>query len=403
MRLTRAVILVGYYNMTNNKTLPRLFNTWHFIWLAILFAELFTTVSNAVQSFIWYGKISSSLMIIGAIDALVVSSIVASIIFYFIRHTTELKEINENLHLQIAERNRAEAELQKSEYKYRTIFENVQDIFYQADANGNITDISPSVMKYTGFSRDELIGKPASSFYLNMDDKGKMQEVLDKTGEVVDYEFVIKAKDERQVHVSLHAHLLYDKEGNRAGVEGVMRDITERKQAAIQLKQLNEKLSRQATTDPLTGIANRLKFNDVLNIEIRRATRFNTPLSLIMFDIDDFKKINDIYGHHAGDNILRELTALVGQHVRIHDLFARWGGEEFMIMATNTSLDNAGHYAEKLLHIIEKHDFPNVRQLTCSFGVAQLGTDKNDDRFTQKVDDALYRAKAHGRNRVEIT
>lgn len=388
--------------MTNNKTFPRLFNTWHFIWLAILFAELFTTASNAVQSVFWYGKISSSLMIIGAIDALVVSLIVAPIILYFIRHTTELKEINEQLHLQIAERKQAEADLQKSENKYRTIFENVQDIFYQTDVDGNITDISPSITRYTGYSREELIGKPAASFYLNADDRGKMLEIMQKTGEVVDYEVVIKAKDDHQVHASLHAHLLYDEEGHPAGVEGVMRDITERKQAAAQLKQLNETLSRQATTDPLTGIANRLKFNEALNAEIRRATRFNLSLSLIMFDIDDFKKINDSYGHHVGDNILRELTALVVQHVRIHDLFARWGGEEFMIMATNTSIDNARHYAEKLLRIIENHDFPIVRQVTCSIGVAQLGINENDIRFTQKVDNALYRAKAQGRNRVEI-
>ncbi len=388
--------------MTNNKTLPRLFNTWHFIWLAILFAELFTTASNAIQSVIWYGKISPSLMIIGAIDALVVSLIVAPIIFYFIRHTTELNKINEQLHLQMAERKRAEVDLQKSELKYRTIFENVQDIFFQTDANGNIIEISPSILKYTGYSREELIGKPEASFYLNLEDRGKMLEIMQKTGEVVDYEVVIKAKDDHQVHASLHAHLLYDKEGNPAGVEGVMRDITERIQTAAHLKQLNEILSRQATTDPLTGIANRLKFNDVLNTEIRRATRFSLSLSLIMFDIDDFKKINDIFGHHVGDNILRELTALVTQHVRIHDLFARWGGEEFMIMATNTSIENARHYAEKLLRIIEKHDFPNVRQVTCSFGVAQLGIDENDIRFMQKVDNALYQAKAQGRNRVEI-
>ncbi|HUK99648.1 MAG TPA: diguanylate cyclase [Nitrospirota bacterium] len=388
--------------MKNNKTFPRLFNTWHFIWLAILFAELFTTASNAIQSVLWYGKISSSLMIIGAIDALVVSLIVAPIIFYFIRHTTELKGINEQLHRQIAERQRAEAELQKSEIKYRTIFENVQDIFYQADANGNIIDISPSITKYTGYSREELIGKPEARFYLNSNDRERMLEIMEKTGEVIDYEVVLKAKDDHQMHASLHAHLLYDKEGNSAGVEGVMRDITERKQAAAQLKQLNEILSRQATTDPLTGIANRLKFKDVLNTEIRRATRFNTSLSLIMLDVDDFKKINDIHGHHVGDDILCELTTLITPHVRIHDLFARWGGEEFMIMVTNTSIDNARHFAEKLRRIIEKHDFPSIRQVTCSFGVAQLGKDENDIRFTHKVDNALYRAKAKGRNRVEI-
>ncbi len=388
--------------MKNNKTLPYLFNTWHFIWIAILFAELFTTVANAIQSVLWYGKISSSLMIIGAIDALVVSSIVAPITFYLIRHTTELKKINEQLHQEIAERKRAETAMKKSENKYRTIFENVQDIFYQTDMHGNITDISPSITKYTGYSREELIGKPVASVYFNLEDRDKILEMTRETGEVIDYEIVIKAKNDRQVQMSLHAHFLHDVEGNPAGVEGVMRDITERKQVAAQLKQLNERLSRQATTDPLTRVANRLKFNDVLNTEIRRATRFNTSLSLVMFDVDDFKKINDSYGHHVGDNVLRELAALVAQNVRINDLFARWGGEEFMIMVTNTPIDHVRHYAEKLRLIIEKHDFPCDHHVTCSFGVAHLGIDENNDRFIQKADIALYRAKGQGRNRVEI-
>jgi len=387
--------------MINNKTsIPRLFNTWHFIWLAIVCAEVFTAVANAIQSVIWYGKISSSLLIIGAIDAFFVALVVAPIIFYIIRHTTELKKINEQLHQEIAERKRAEAALQKSEHKYRTIFENVQDIFFQTDANGNLTDLSPSISKYTGFAREELIGKPAAGFYQNPGENEKLLEAMQKSGEVIDYETVIRAKDERLVHTSLNAHFVYDEEGRRAGLRGVFRDITERKQVAAQLKQLNEILARRAATDPLTGISNRLKFNDSLNTEIRRSTRFNAPLSLIMFDIDDFKKINDRHGHHVGDKVLRELTSLVSQHVRIHDLFARWGGEEFMIMATNTSLDNALQYAEKLRLMVESHVFQNIGKVTCSFGVAQLSSNEDDDRFTRNVDKALYRAKSQGRNRV---
>ncbi|HYA87200.1 MAG TPA: diguanylate cyclase [Nitrospirota bacterium] len=343
-------------------------------------------------------------MIIGSIDALVVSLIVAPILFYFIRHTTELNKINEQLHQEIAERKRVEAALQKNEKKYRKMFENVQDIFYVEDASGIIADISPSITKYTGYLREELIGKPTATFYLNPEDREKMLERLQEAGEVVDYEVVLMAKDDRRVHVSLHAHLLYDDEegGGPGFIEGVMRDITERKQAAAQLKQLNEMLTSQAATDPLTGIYNRSKFNEMLNAEIHRALRFNTSLSLIMFDIDDFKKINDNFGHHEGDKVLREVTALVTQNVRIHDIFARWGGEEFMIMVANTALDNARQFAEKLRHNIDNHNFQGGQHVTCSFGVAQLGIDENDDLLTKKVDNALYRAKAAGRNRVEI-
>ena len=181
----------------------------------------------------------------------------------------------------------------------------------------------------------------------------------------------------------------------------VMEDTTELKTATVELKRLNDLLTHQAMTDPLTGIANRLKFSEALHAEIHRARRYGDPLSLIMFDIDYFKKINDTYGHQAGDLVLREITALVAKNTRIHDLFARWGGEEFLIMVTNNTRDNAGLFAEKLRSMIGSYDFSGVGRVTCSFGVAQLTGDENEDQLAERADHALYRAKAAGRNRVE--
>jgi diguanylate cyclase (GGDEF)-like protein len=168
-----------------------------------------------------------------------------------------------------------------------------------------------------------------------------------------------------------------------------------------ELKCLNEVLACQATTDPLTGIANRAKFSEVLESELARSNRFALPLSLIMFDIDQFKKINDTYGHNAGDDVLRELSAWVSKSVRKHDLFTRWGGEEFMIMFTNSTKSKATLYAEKLRLEIEALDFPQVGRVTCSFGVAEFEKDLTVDSLVQKADVALYRAKSAGRNRVE--
>jgi diguanylate cyclase (GGDEF)-like protein len=174
-----------------------------------------------------------------------------------------------------------------------------------------------------------------------------------------------------------------------------------RRESSEELERLNDLLARQATTDSLTGISNRLKFGDTLNAEISRSRRYALPLSLIMFDIDHFKGINDTYGHLAGDGVLVGLAALVSKNVRAHDLFARWGGEEFMIMVTNSSLDNARMFADKLRHMIEQCLFRGGIRVTCSFGVAQFLHDESDDRFIQRVDDALYLAKARGRNRLE--
>jgi diguanylate cyclase (GGDEF)-like protein len=180
-----------------------------------------------------------------------------------------------------------------------------------------------------------------------------------------------------------------------------IRYAIERKRAAEELKRLNELLEHQATTDPLTGILNRSKFNNTLNAEIQRSKRYALPLSLIMFDVDHFKKINDSYGHHVGDKVLCEIVELVKENIRVHDFFARWGGEEFFIMATNTEQDNAGLLAENLRVTIGQHHIQGVGRVTCSFGVAQLNND-NEDQLTQRVDCALYQAKAHGRDRVEM-
>lgn len=179
-----------------------------------------------------------------------------------------------------------------------------------------------------------------------------------------------------------------------------IRYAIERTKAAEELKRLNELLEHQATTDPLTGISNRLKFNDMLNAEIKRSERYAIPLSLVMFDIDHFKRINDSYGHHVGDKVLQEIAELVKGHIRTPDLFARWGGEEFLIMATNTTLDNARLFAENMRLMIGRHHFQGVGSVTCSFGVAQL-TSGTDEHLTQRVDRALYQAKANGRDRVE--
>ncbi|MBF0506566.1 MAG: diguanylate cyclase, partial [Nitrospirae bacterium] len=127
----------------------------------------------------------------------------------------------------------------------------------------------------------------------------------------------------------------------------------ERKKLEAALKSANELCSVRAKTDPLTGIYNRLQFNELLAAEIQRSRRYKTPLSLIMFDIDRFKKINDRCGHKTGDRVLVEMSSLVSENIRGPDIFARWGGEEFMIVVPNTGLENAFALAEKLRGLIE--------------------------------------------------
>jgi diguanylate cyclase (GGDEF)-like protein len=186
-----------------------------------------------------------------------------------------------------------------------------------------------------------------------------------------------------------------------AGSVSVRRHLDERNRVADELHLANIMLEHKATTDNLTGISNRQKGSEVLNYELRRVSRYEVPLSLIMFDIDHFKMINDTYGHDTGDTTLVELGRLVAANVRASDLFARWGGEEFLIICTDTAMEDATTLAEKLRTLIAAHTFPVVHQVTCSFGVSCFRTDDIPETLVKRCDEAMYRAKHLGRDRVE--
>ena len=164
-------------------------------------------------------------------------------------------------------------------------------------------------------------------------------------------------------------------------------------------EQAEAALERLSVTDHLTQIFNRLKFENVLEIEIQRARRHSRTFSLIMFDVDHFKKINDSFGHEAGDNVLRKLARIVSVHIRTIDVFARWGGEEFVILVLETHVEDSKSFAEKLRRDIESTSFYSG-SLTCSFGVTEYC--KTDDASTiiKRADEALYEAKSNGRNLV---
>lgn len=175
----------------------------------------------------------------------------------------------------------------------------------------------------------------------------------------------------------------------------------ERHKLESALKQANEQLSLQATTDTLTGVFNRLKFNELLDAEIKRAMRYRAPLSLVMFDLDNFKKINDTYGHSIGDHVLKETARLIAGQIRAQDFFARWGGEEFMVLVPNTDLERTLILTEKLRGLVEGFDFGDNLRVTASFGIARYADNETADSFAGRVDEALYKAKNNGRNRVE--
>lgn len=176
----------------------------------------------------------------------------------------------------------------------------------------------------------------------------------------------------------------------------------ERKKLEIVLKQTRDLFERQARIDYLTGIYNRLMFSELLEAELQRARRYGSDLSLIMFDLDHFKIINDTHGHTVGDHVLKEVAGFVSDNIRSHDIFTRWGGEEFMVLTPKSDQNQAVILTEKLHNLFETHDFGNGLQVTASFGVTQLRPDDSKDSFIARSDEAMYLAKKNGRNRTEV-
>jgi len=171
----------------------------------------------------------------------------------------------------------------------------------------------------------------------------------------------------------------------------VFSDISNEERYKIELEKL-------AVTDALTGIGNRRYFHDKIDKEISSAIRYNHPLSFVMIDIDHFKRINDKHGHDVGDDVLVEYTKLISKNLREGDIFARVGGEEFMIIFPYANLENAYKIAEKLRREVQNHK--KVLPITMSFGVVQYCENECIDSMLKRVDEALYEAKDGGRNKV---
>jgi diguanylate cyclase (GGDEF)-like protein len=172
-----------------------------------------------------------------------------------------------------------------------------------------------------------------------------------------------------------------------------------------QLEELLGKVEIMAITDALTGLYNRRRFLDVLSKEFEKERRYSTPFSIIMMDIDFFKKINDNYSHQTGDRVLKEISDIISGSIREIDTAARYGGEEFVVVLPNTDKENARISAERMRSSISSYKFPEVSyNITVSFGISGLPDSLlvNQDKLLRCADYALYRAKQNGRNRVEV-
>lgn len=281
--------------------------------------------------------------------------------------------------------------------KLSKVIEQIDDIVTITDTTGVITYVNQAFSRFTGYSKEDAIGRTPRLYKSDKHSKLDMQKLWETILEGNVYRGVIinKKKSGELFYEEKTITPLTNEYGTTIAYVSTGKDITDRVEMEI-------KLERLASTDYLTGLYNRFKFEELFEKESNRSHRYEVPLSLIMFDIDYFKKINDTYGHDIGDLALKELTKLVASHIRQSDVFARWGGEEFMLLTPEIDKDAAFMLAEKLRKAISKFAFTEVGHINCSFGVVELQQEDTFNTLSQRVDKALYQAKEGGRNRTEI-
>lgn len=178
--------------------------------------------------------------------------------------------------------------------------------------------------------------------------------------------------------------------------------VAELNAAQAQLKLQNVQLKRQSVTDPLTQVYNRLKLDDAIAVETRRAERSGEAFAIVLLDIDHFKRINDAHGHQMGDDVLVRFAEILTATARQIDVVGRWGGEEFLILCPATDLNGGQVLAEHIRDRLADEVFADGQAHSASFGVAQFEPGDRSDDVIARADAALYRAKTQGRNRVDV-
>ena len=306
----------------------------------------------------------------------------------------------------------AERRLKESEASYRLLADNSRDIVFQLDHNLVRRYVSPASRDILGYEPSELVGRGAFE-ECHPEDAEEVEAVFASLlcGEL-DHHSIINRQQHRDglwIWVEARLKTLRDpRTGAVAGIIGAMRDISLRKSIEDQLAQANRRLEILAARDALSGLANRRTFDETLTREHRRALRDGGSLALIMIDIDCFKAFNDMYGHPAGDECLRQVAGVLASCARRPaDLVARYGGEEFAVLLPDTDEAGGAEVAKAMRLAVRelalRHEAGAERIVTISAGVSASGRDLHEARpdwLLKEADQALYRAKRGGRDRV---
>lgn len=300
--------------------------------------------------------------------------------------------------LDMTHQSEIEAQLRESEQNFRRLFDSLQDVYYRTNAQGVVQHVGPGVRRVLGYEPHEIEGRTAESYYPHSSDRDAFKAAIMEHGEVSDFPGQMVRRDGTVIDISISSHALYDHAGNFAGVEGIYRDVTQR-------KNLERELQRLATTDMLTGIANRRAFLETAESAYAHSCHSGEPLTLLMLDLDHFKAINDRYGHLEGDRALVAFAQAVKSQLRASDAVGRLGGEEFGVLLPLTTLAEGLEAAHRILQGVRalqlNDDTGQAYRITTSLGVGAFRqSDRSLRDMLDRADQALYLAKHRGRDQI---
>ncbi len=314
-------------------------------------------------------------------------------------------EIKGNTHLMVifrdeTERVEADRSLRESELKFRQLAENIGQVFWLR-TDKQMLYISPVYEKIWGRTCESLYSTPDSfAESIHPDDKAAVLKDFREKSDHFDMEYRIVRPDGDIRWIQARSFPVYAEDGISVRRAGIAEDITLR-------RAMEEQLRENSIRDPLTEVYNRRYVFENLKGMINRFSRDDEPFSIAIIDLDHFKKINDTYGHVAGDYVLREFSRIVSDNIRPYDILGRYGGEEFIIVFKKSKRDYASSTIERILDIIRGRVFSTRAgdiKLTFSCGIADVTEEFPGGRTIENIvaaaDERLYRAKSGGRNMV---
>lgn len=270
----------------------------------------------------------------------------------------------------------------------------------------NVT-FNPLKITALGYEEDEIPKRVTYQFFtdkLHSDDyettMNAMRNCLSRKTSVYESEYRIQTKDGKyKWYHDIGRITQHDKNGNPLLVSGIVFDITDKKETILNLEYQNDFLTKMSTTDELTNISNRRALIAYLRAAILTVRRTNTPFSIAIFDIDDFKLVNDSKGHIFGDKVLLDIATIIKNNIREPALAGRYGGEEFMVILPSTSLETATKISKRIKQAVEAYTFGDGIKITISGGVKQYeGEDLVE--LIDLADKKLYEAKKRGKNQI---